>query len=80
MRWLLVIRNEDVSSIVTVRVSGLSRGTFIVAPGSETSIGVRPGSYQLSATATCGTRNDAVAVTEGSVDTQQYSCRVSTIR
>jgi hypothetical protein len=72
----LIIKNEDASSMVTVRVNGLTAGTFVVSPGSQTSIGVRPGSYQLSATATCGTRNDTVVISEGSVDEHQYSCRI----
>jgi hypothetical protein len=72
----LVLRNGDTTSVVTVGVNGTTRGTFIIAPGSETSLGVRPGRYELTATARCGTRNDSINVAEGNVDTHSYSCVV----
>jgi hypothetical protein len=75
----LTIQNNDTSSTVTVRVAGQISGTFVVPPTTQTAIGLRPGTYQMSAIASCGTSNKSLTVQEGQVVTQMYRCEVQRI-
>jgi hypothetical protein len=75
----LTVQNNDGGSTVIVRLAGQLHGTFVVPPMTQTAIGLLPGTYQVSATASCGTSNKSLTVQEGELATETYRCEVQRI-
>jgi hypothetical protein len=76
----LDIVNNDSTSAVFIIVNGPTQGMFAVRAGANTAIGVKPGLYQINATASCGARKDSLSLVEGSRNVSSYSCRVVHVR
>ena len=69
--------NNDTGGPLTISLSGPTAGSRTIATGGSLTLNVMPGTYQITATARCGTDVDTFTIAAGEIEEITYFCTSS---